>query len=813
MKRSILVAVCAALSSSAFCEDREVRYFIGGTNSKSVLLDASFWKDADGNKGTEGASLDAETDYVNVSGDSVFTPNVTSGESGCFNVHSLTLGAVNGTKGGLQVYTMLNAEMTFGEGGLICNKGTIMAQGTENRSVTFAGPVTIGANSSSPYEFSAYYKFFRFIFKDRFIGGSGAVSRFSPHSNGYAENSMAVEIRDASEYYGTIRIGNTLAGYVTTTTLLPGSDFPGSVLLNKTGRIEPLYGTNTVAVGSLEMKAGSTLAVGSRIWQDEEGCFCGTSGSFRVTGDFTYESPVRIAFDENAVVPDGKTCRVPVLTVPSASTLVKEDFMLVSAKNDCVQIGEFEVVEDAVAGTKTLVAVFEPVVMLVKSDPTSINYVNSSALTNPACWSDGLLPHERAHYLVRAIPGNTTNGYGFSTMVHSLSGTESSHKWSNAYNQVFPGKSLTFARSCMFLLAAKKFTCGKFRFLDGAGVCSSQWICEASPVLEGGIEIPEGATASFGATGAWTVKAPVTGGGEILLAGPLSATSSRTGNLRFEDLTGFYGRIQVKESAKLAPGYDKNYQTFRVGAPKEYGGAMTALDHQGVVLESYSRLRTAASVTVPASCNRGLYVGGTYGGIVYTDHTDGVPHVLDLGVPLTLNGSMVKDGPGVLTLRGEACFGTDAYGTPTEGKNVIEVRAGSLGVASAGCLDGVAVSFTNDTELVLNIHTNDAEFLEYGLRNVKTGVPFSLKGDLTELPLAFDVSALPKDAVRELNGLRIGLFTVKSDFADTLRAMLPDAVNPYPTCVARLTEVPREDTGSVTFALDVVPNGLKVIIR
>lgn len=816
MNRRKIALGCLVLAAATAYADREVRYFIGGTSSKNALLDASYWKDSNGTVGTAGSPLDPEMDYVNASGSTLYTPNTSAVGGGTFNVHSLTLGEVGGSSGSMYVYTTGGAEMTFGEGGVVFNKGSLVAQWYP---LTFAGLVTIGSPANATYQFNNYYKNTKFTFKGKFKGAVGTGATFIPHNNAMAEKSLSVEFLDCTEYQGTLFVGSASTAYTTTTTVSLGSDMPGIVNLRRTGRLMPLYGTNVVTLGSLTLAAGSTLEVGSRIWQDESHNYCGASGCFKVTGAFSATAPIRVCFDENAVVPNGATCRVPVLTVPDDQPLSKADFTMVSPANDCVQVGEFQVDEDAVAHTKTLVAVFEPVVMMTRSISMSLNYAGANAITNGACWSDGLPPHGGAHYLVRAIPGLSTNDYKFSTCLHSRSGQTSSDIWSAAYNQTFPGLSLTLGRSCCFLLAARKFTCEKLRILDGGGVCASLWICDTSPVLAGGIEVPAGATAYFGAPGKWTVEAAVTGGGTLRLPGPLSATSVRTGGIQFSDLSRFAGKVVAMEfeSSETGsghwPSYAANYQTLYVGSAAEYGGVLDEPDYFGTTLSRYSRLRTTASVTIPTSCNRGLYVNGTYGGIVYVDKTGNVPHVLDLGVPLTLNGSMVKDGPGCLKLRGEARFGTTASETPTANKNVLEVRAGSLEAASAACLDGVAISFTNDTKLVINVSTNNADFLAYGLRNVKTDIPFTLKGDLAKLPLEFDISELPQAAFKEIGVLRIGLLTVKSTAATSVRALLPETFKPYHCCVCKVVEIPRAELEAVTFALDIRPRGMYISFR
>jgi hypothetical protein len=404
-------------------------------------------------------------------------------------------------------------------------------------------------------------------------------------------------------------------------------------------------------------------------------------------------------------------------------------------------------------------------------------------------------------------------------MLHSLSGNDYDDISSNSYNREFPGESLTLGKACAFILASRKFTCKKIRILDGGGICTSLWITEKTPVVAGNIEVHSGASAYFGTTGKWVVEASVSGGGTIIMSGPLSNTSARTGGIQFNDLSGFSGKILVREFDPSETGnghwpkYDANYQTLYVGTPSGIGGNCEEYDFLGTTLQRYSRLRTVSSVTIPATCQRGLCVKGTQGGIIYVDNTGGTPHVLDIGVPLTLDGSMLKEGPGCLKLRGELRFGDNASDLPTDGKNIIEVREGTIAAASAGCLDGAALSFINGTSLAINVSTNDSEFLAFGLRNTKCDSPFILDEGMEKLPLSFDVSEFPEEEFRKIKSLRVGLLTVRNSAVAAVRAMLPDNLAPYRCSKGTVVEIPRADIESVTFALDLSFRGMMIVVR
>ena len=75
-----IIVLLGLMSHCAFIYG-EMRYFIGGTTSKDALLDASFWKDAEGNVGTKGDALSSEIDYV-VNTGALYSPNTAAAGAG-----------------------------------------------------------------------------------------------------------------------------------------------------------------------------------------------------------------------------------------------------------------------------------------------------------------------------------------------------------------------------------------------------------------------------------------------------------------------------------------------------------------------------------------------------------------------------------------------------------------------------------------------------------------------------------------------------------------------------------------------------------
>ena len=798
-------AVAVGLSFAAV--SGETYTYVGGAPSavgNSAYENAKWWKNSAGVVGKDGDPLDPSGDYI--SAVAMNTPNSGNAAYGAFPGASLTL------KSGCSLHTYLSgkAVMTFGSKGLFLDGGAIYL---EWKPQEIAGDVTV---NSTLFDILNNYADTTFTLSGALHGASTAGLRFRPWfatSTGYRVRLIC----DCSDYEGSVTVGGASGNPPTTLEL--GDSLAGALTINKNSSLVLAYETNHVSVGSLTFGEGTKLVIGGRWWK-ENGAYKGETGRIVATDSFSMTGPVTVETGCQVIVPDGVAHKVPILTVPLGSALDKDDFVFSPCLTNCVQVGEFVVDEDEAAGTKTLCIAFEPVVLLETMD-RGVGYSSAtypSSLTDATHWSDGQLPHAGAHYLVIAPQGATVNEFKFCTEdLRTRSGTVYDDIWRSDYDDEFAGDSLSLGKNVCLAVLCKKFTVKKLRLLDGGGIQKGQWV--TSPTLAGNVEVVSG-TAYLGVMegSTFNIEAPVTGSGALRLPGPLTSWSSRNGVAKFSDLSGFKGRMIVMEYAEQETGagkghwptYNESYQTLLVKDAKSFGGTMDALDYQGVRFGRYSRLKTtAAQVTLPASLNRGIYIDGTYGGIVYADQTDkGVPHVLEVGVPLTLNGKMVKEGPGCLKLAGPVRFGTGATETPSANKNVIEVREGSLEAASADCLDGVAMTFADATKLVVKLDPANA----YGLKDVKEATPFTLTGTLTKLPIEFDTSAC---VGRKDETFTCGVLTVKNSSVAAVRAMLPEnlSVKVHGYQRAMLKEVPCPELDATTFAFEFERGGILLIVR
>ena len=139
---------------------------------------------------------------------------------------------------------------------------------------------------------------------------------------------------------------------------------------------------------------------------------------------------------------------------------------------------------------------------------------------------------------------------------------------------------------------------------------------------------------------------------------------------------------------------------------------------------------------------------------------------------LTVDGECYKDGSGVMTLAGEAVAVTGG------GADKFFVTNGTLCVASANALKGLALHFYRSAALRVLPNLDDDEFTEKGLDLSDLDTPITLAPTLNgKIPFkAFAVAAMPE---APFGTTEYGLFTVKTTFADTLRSMLPETPPRY----------------------------------
>ena len=198
---------------------------------------------------------------------------------------------------------------------------------------------------------------------------------------------------------------------------------------------------------------------------------------------------------------------------------------------------------------------------------------------------------------------------------------------------------------------------------------------------------------------------------------------------------------------------------------------------------------------------------------------------LTLLQPVTVNGSVYKQGAGTLAMGGELKF-LDAESALTDtppdaaAKRTLYVQGGTLKPLAADALNGLDIVFSNsvdvagvnvtDVALELDLDTEDSTLRTYGLRNTKSPSPLalSLAGGATRVPVVLKTSA-----EKPGNGAPIGIMTVTNTVAGATFAKL-GLVKPDGVSVGMKKRVTYDaEAGTATLSVVFGDSGLMMVIR
>lgn len=238
---------------------------------------------------------------------------------------------------------------------------------------------------------------------------------------------------------------------------------------------------------------------------------------------------------------------------------------------------------------------------------------------------------------------------------------------------------------------------------------------------------------------------------------------------------------------------------------KNLGGEPASFNQKGINLQRGVILQPFASATV-SFANRGILVNGcgSFGaraGEVFT-----------VDAQVTWMGQANKLGGGVVRFARPPQFTADentaGTGAVIEGKNILHVAEGSVGVVGDACAcDGLQMSFEGTGGL--NVKVGDAATTgetALGLKNAKAATPFVLNGAGGHLPVDFDMSGV--DATKAYT---VALCTVPTEAAPAVRGKFAFR-RPHKCRVTLLPEATLA-SGMVTFRAQVAPTGFFVIVR
>ena len=442
------------------------------------------------------------------------------------------------------------------------------------------------------------------------------------------------------------------------------------------------------------------------------------------------------------------TNRFELMSVPVAYPLNASAFHLVKDQGLDGTVVKFEVVNDATHST--LYAVVPPMVRYLKCDGSSQNASKGSFIDSAEGWSNGLPPQPGLDYLV--LPTNTTE------MILRTPDNNTSASYT------FPGSSLTIASNASFRCFLHTLNVTDLRMLDGSALYCSQ--CGSNAIdFNGNIDIS--GTVRIGIYNNRYMNftnSTFTGSGTIDFGGLWIADNARANYRVWRSNPGFTGKMIVRTAYrdnKSVPAYDADYGMLYVRDMRALGADLPTPTPDALTLTDYAYLWIDNGInTLAKSSNRGITVKGC-ARIWQSSNVD-----FRMETTLTVDGECYKDGSGVMTLAGEAVAVTGG------GTDKFFATNGILCVASANALKGLALHFYRSAALRVLPNLDDDEFTEKGLDLSDLDTPLTLASGLNgKIPFRDTPAADRPEA--PFGTTEYGVFTVKTTFADTLRAMLP----------------------------------------
>ena len=412
---------------------------------------------------------------------------------------------------------------------------------------------------------------------------------------------------------------------------------------------------------------------------------------------------------------------------------------------------EFKVVNGATHST--LYAAVPPLpgwVRYVKSDDSGQNPGAGSRIESAEGWSDGSVPQPGRDYIVQ--PTNTAE----MTLRTPDSDVSASY--------TFPGRSLTIASNACMRCYLHTLNVADLRMLNGSALYCSK--CGSNAIdFNGNIDIS--GTVRIGTYNNFYMNftnSTFTGSGTIDFGGLWIADNARANYKVWGNNSGFTGKMIVRTAyrdPKSIPTYGTDYGMLYVRDMRALGADLSTPTPDALTLTDYAYLWIDNGInTLARSSNRGITVRGC-ARIWQSSNVD-----FRMETTLTVEGECYKDGSGIMTLAGEAVAVNGG------GADKFIVTNGTLCVASATALKGLALHFHRSTALMVKPNLDDDEFTEKGLDLSDLDTPLTLAPALNgKIPFrAFAAAAMPE---APFGTTEYGLFTVKTTFADTLRSMLP----------------------------------------
>ena len=760
------------------------------TSSGRYCADASKWKDADGNQsGEAGTALSAEHDYVARGVGKALTAH------GSCNSGSMTIGDVNGDGG-----TLAWVQST-----IFPNRGLFLAKGSMYRSGSRMGvksDVTVTASESVPFglygtKSTGSNSGFTFCNGGGSLRGEKGTGlsvgvKFDIATETYSaavDEGFLVIFYNLADYKGQISVTSKFdnascnGGYGAAIQLDDSKGyFPGSLRVCSGGGLLLAAGADEFTVGGLELQSGAMVR--TSIDLQNKKCVQLKPSQLSVKGKVC----VMAQYDQTATT-DGEEVRCAFLSAPAGMRLNAEDFVFRPDQTDenksktIPQRVRLEVsTED---GVDILYLIVEPVVKLSVADNYNRNKGESSAFEKAESWSDKSIPSGGRHYYISTDLQATSDDVDY----------------------VFPGKSFIHD-SGRFVIGGKRdvvisnyvWKSGSIYTMQGANI-----------VLKGKMSVRAVNECNFISWASFPldINADISGSGDLHFDNV--DTDSATGIFTLSgDNSEYKGKIYASNSYSGTVDINgKRCVNLHISNAGNLGGVLNTFTYNALSLSGYARLIPTETMTLPKMLNRGVFVNGN--GVI----APGEGASLRIECPITMNGTLHKAGLGVLEMAGEIRFydaeNETSVETPRNEADVLELRGGTLKIASTNACNGLCITVYDGTSILLPKPGTDADLDKYGLYNVKAGAaPFVLAEGVSKLPIAFE-EQLSADSLEGM--VTNALFTVANSAVESVRSMLPYGVKPYQGVRASIVEIPLADEEATTFACVTKRYGLVISIK
>ena len=435
-----------------------------------------------------------------------------------------------------------------------------------------------------------------------------------------------------------------------------------------------------------------------------------------------------------------------------------------------------------------------PYVSLVQSaNGFTASSTDIAAVTNGAAWSDGLAPSGGKNYYACSVKSGTT--YVRTPYTTSIT----------LENPVFPGASLVLGNNVWLAQCQRSFTVTNLVCMGGSTI--SFLLSEFNCTLSGGLDV-RGTTSMIG----WnnrtaTIASEISGAGDLKLQ--ILSPASTSSPWAYYSLTGlntnFAGRLVVNYAGTNAtyPNLDK-CNTLYFTDKRNLGGPCVSFTYDALHIAHMSKLDPSVDGIVLDEPTRGIYIDGCGRFNVAADRA------LTIKQPITYNGTFRKEGAGHLAVGGRSRFtlaDTDDGARPTADKNVFDVIAGSLQPLSTNAFDGVALTFSEGTSLLVDPTLEDADVLKYGL------LCTSADGSLTLPAGGITVDVVGSSTNSLVLGATCGLVTVSTVNADAIRDLLTLAARRHGRIHMRVKERANDGEDTITFYLEFWRPGTTISFR